>query len=76
METIIVRMPSEGQSFELQGFNFSVTKTRGRRITAKAKTTKFTPFGKDSSFTLFGTKFKVDSQKFSNGKCTMTAIVV
>ena len=73
-----MRIPSEGQEFELAEMKMQVTKTIGRIIKAKGQTKQFKMINRNDTFVIFGTKFSVTGFKYhgSNGKISLEAIAI
>ena len=68
-----MRIPSVGQPFELKGIRFQVVKASGPTIQAKGKSEKLEIINRGNKFSLFGTKFEVESFKYSNKIITIKA---
>lgn len=71
----VCRLPSEGTGFELQGVKFDIVKSsmRNRTFKAKAKMKDLKVFNRGDKFTMYGTKYRVEGFRYSNGTATVVA---
>jgi len=70
-----MRVPSVGARFELIGHHFEVVKSKGLRITLKAKSKgEGIKLEGGTSFTLLGTKFSIAGLVTINGHLILKAV--
>lgn len=69
-----MRVPSEGQEFELQEMKFRVVVSKGARFKAEARTKQMKMINTKDKFKLFDVAYAIQSMRFKGNKLTLWAV--